>query len=302
MNALRAYPLMLALLPITDRCRVLLDAFSHPLPATVCEAPVLTPLAPEAAGGATDLNISVMECVQGGDGMRISLDVPNPCFAKSPPERNITFSMRGVETGRVDSAILKLVYDALNGGGESPRLPKWREPLLRMLSEGTRGTDFDAVYRLLLAGFPGPDDRTRIQRLSRWIEGVESEKVRGDVFRAETRYWLNAGEPELAVAAADRMQAEYPPYVLRACRLKALAYASAGELETAKGEIAAARTHQLPKGERLELLYIEAWIALQDGDTDMAERNLRAILKESPSGALARKTRQVLESLEEEKK
>lgn len=59
----------------------------------------------------------------------------------------------------------------------------------------------------------------------------------------------------------------------------------------------AARTHRLPRSELFELLYIEAWIALQEGDEPLAERNLRSIVNETPRSAIARKSEKVLESL-----
>ena len=52
--------------------------------------------------------------------------------------------------------------------------------------------------------------------------------------------------------------------------------------------------------ERHELLYLEAWIALQEGDVDLARRNLAVIVAENPRGAPARKARQILESISEE--
>ena len=135
-------------------------------------------------------------------------------------------------------------------------------------------------------------------RRGKWLECVESPKTRGAVFRGETRYWINAGIYDKAVEAADRMQEAYPEYAIRACRLRALAYASAGELALARVEISKARSHSLPCGERLELLYLEAWISLQDNDIELAERNLRTILKEAPNGNMNRKARHVLDSLE----
>lgn len=208
------------------------------------------------------------------------------------------YDVRGVEAQYADSVMLRFLYEQINEGKAPPRLPKWRESLVRMLSEGTPGTDFDTVYRMLLQGFPGPTDEMRVDRLAKWLECVESPKKRGDVLRGETRYWINAGIYDKAVEAADRMQEAYPEYAIRACRLRALAYASAGELALARVEISKARSHSLPCGERLELLYLEAWISLQDNDIELAERNLRTILKEAPNGNMNRKARHVLDSLE----
>ena len=166
-----------------------------------------------------------------------------------------------------------------------------------MLVAGIRGTDFDNVYKMLLSGFAGPDDRARIGRLTRWAEGLDVSRAQADLLRAETRYWINIGEMELAIEAANRMEAMFHPYAIRACRLRALAYASSGDLESAKANIAAARTYNLPKSEELELLYIEAWVALQDGDENLAKRDLLEIVREAPRSAQAVKARKVLESM-----
>lgn len=209
-----------------------------------------------------------------------------------------SYDVRGVEAQCADSLLLRFLYEQINDGKVSARLPRWRESLVRMLSEGMPGTDFDTVYRMLLQGFPGPSDEMRVDRLAKWLECVESPKKRGDVLRGETRYWINAGIYDKAVEAADRMQEAYPEYAIRAFRLRALAYASAGELALARVEISKARSHSLPCGERLELLYLEAWISLQDNDIELAKRNLRTILKETPNGNMNRKARHVLDSLE----
>ena len=232
------------------------------------------------------------------EGLNVSLQDMDVLSISMSREFAFSYDVRGVETQHADSLMLRFLYEQINDGKVPARLPKWRESLVRMLSEGTPGTDFDTVYRMLLQGFPGPSDEMRVDRLAKWLECVESPKKRGDVLRGETRYWINAGIFEKAVEAADRMQEAYPEYAIRACRLRALAYASAGELALARVEISKARSHSLPCGERLELLYLEAWISLQDNDIELAERNLRTILKEAPNGNMNRKARHVLDSLE----
>ena len=206
-------------------------------------------------------------------------------------------TVNGVDEVFAESVLLRFLYEQLNEGKESARLPKYRAPLLRMLSEGIDGTDFDTVYGMLLKGFPGPTDEMRIKRLAKWLEKVEIPKSRGYIYRGETRYWINAGRFEMAIAAADRMQAAYPEYTIRAHRLRALSYASLGELDLAKKQIYNARKSRLPEGERLELLYLEAWVLLQENDTESAKRNLLTVLKESGSSTMKRKAKYVLDSL-----
>lgn len=201
----------------------------------------------------------------------------------------------------LDMATARMIYAALTDGTVNPRAREWRMPLVRMLVDATPGTDFDGVYRLLLCGFGGNDERTRIRALAKWADANLPSHEAADVYRAETRYWLNLGDAAMTADAAGRMERARPDYSVRARRLSALAYATAGDPEKAKDEIARARAEcDLPPGERLELLYIEAWIFLQEGDVDLTRRNLAVIVAENPRGATARKARQILESISEE--
>jgi hypothetical protein len=166
-----------------------------------------------------------------------------------------------------------MIYAALTDGTVNPRAREWRMPLVRMLVDGTPGTDFDCVYRLLLRGFGGNDERTKIRALTKWAEANLPPREAADVYRAETRYWLNLGDAVMTVDAAGRMERARPDYAVRARRLSALAHAMSGELEKAKAEIARSRAECSPMGaERHELLYLEAWIALQEGDVDQARQ------------------------------
>ena len=201
----------------------------------------------------------------------------------------------------LDMATARMIYAALTDGTVNPRAREWRMPLVRMLVDESFGADFDRVYGLLLRSFGGNDERTKIRALAKWADANLPPRDAADVYRAETRYWLNLGDAVMTVDAAGRMERARPDYAVRAHRLSALAHAMSGELEKAKAEIARARTEcELPLGDRQELAYLEAWVALQEGEVELARRNLTAIVAESPDGATARKARRILESISEE--
>lgn len=204
----------------------------------------------------------------------------------------------GVDTGYLATAALQMIYRGLQDGTLSPRQPRWRPYLLKMLVEGTAQTQFDTVFTCLLSSFPGSDGATKLARMRHWVEGLDARSA-GDVWRAETRYWINAGEYERAVEAADRMMKTRPDYSMRAFRLKALAHASAGRLEEARMNMQSARRLSLPSTEKAELLYLEAWIELQDGNVGKAKKSLKAIFEQFPSTSAARKARKVMDSLME---
>ena len=208
---------------------------------------------------------------------------------------------RALPSNVLATATAQMLYDALAGGIANPRAREWRLPLVRMLVDEPSGCDFDRVYELLLRNFGGNDERTKIRALAKWADANLPPREAADVHRAETRHWLNLGDAAMTADAAGRMERARPDYAVRARRLSALGYATAGELEKAKGEIARARAEcELPPGDRQELAYLEAWVALQEGEVELARRNLTAIVAESPDGATARKAQRILESISEE--
>ena len=308
---------VLAVVPLADRCRaVLTEAACVP----EAEAPVLSPLGwsdpPVADTGEVGLCPFSVSETPSADlplvGLALARDLPAAPFpgvslsepavrdaAVRPPEVAVP-EPRALTAEAVSNVFFRLVYDALADGSVNVRAREWRLPLVRMLVEGTPGTDFDRVYAFLLRGFAGADERAKIRALADWAEKSLSPHEAADVYRAETRYWLNLGDSEMTADAAGRMERARPDYAVRACRLRALSHATAGELEEAKAEIARSRTEcDPPPAERLELLYLEAWIWLQEGDVAAARRNLASIVAERPQGALARKAREVLEAVSE---
>ena len=292
---------VLAVVPMVDRCRselmrhaIVPDAESDVRlraddggAAAECAIPRLTPGGVPDAGRQPDFACAVPP-VREAAARLPSVAIPEP---------------GGLPSNVLQTATARMAYDALTDGTANPRAREWRMPLVRMLVNGTPGTDFDRVYGFLLRGFGGNDERARIRALAKWADANLPPREAAEVHRAETRRWLGLGDAAMAADAAGRMERAHPDYAVRARRLTALAYATAGELDRAKAEIARSRAECRPAGwERLELAYLEAWVALQEGDVGLARRNLTAIVAESPEGATARKARTVLESISEEER
>jgi len=309
---------VLAVVPLADRCR---DVLAEAAGVPEAEVPVLSPLDcsdPSAAdaneAGLCPFAVSEAPSADLPDfGLSLARDLPAASFsdvslfgpsvrdaAVRPPEVSGP-ELRALTAEAVSNVVLKLAYDALADGSVNVRAREWRLPLVRMLVEGTPGTDFDRVYAFLLRGFAGADERAKIRALADWSGKALSPHEAADVYRAETRYWLNLGDSEMALDAAGRMERARSDYAVRACRLRALSHATAGELEEAKAEITRSRAECDPSlGERLELLYLEAWIWLQEGDVEAARRNLASIVAERPQSALAHKAQEVLAAVSEE--
>lgn len=319
----------LAIFPMTDRCRsaIMQSGFvpeiespvvmlmSSNVAEVVCENVVLTGLdvalvsemqvgacqfePPEAVVTIARLTLGLP--LEAERKLGFAYVVPPVRDAVPRPPDVLIPDPRSLPSNVLATAVGKLIYDALADGSINARAPKWRMPLVQMLVDGTPGTDFDHVYGFLLRTLGGNDERTKIRALAKWTGENLAPREAADVYRAETRYWLNLGDSAMTVDAAKRMERARPDYAVRARRLSALSYATSGELEKAKAEIARSRAEcDLPSYERLELLYLEAWIWLQEGDVGAARRNLNSIVDESPRSALARKALSILESIPKE--
>ena len=320
----------LAVVPMVERCRSALMQFSF-VPEAAADVRLQ---APEGAGAASVQTVRLASAdMPPSDEVRVALmhaelscaetrtDVMPSVGCPPDAERQLAFSYVvppvreavprlpsvfipepcALPSNVLDTATARLLYASLCDGTANPRAREWRLPLVRMLVDEPSGCDFDRVYGFLLRSFGGNDERTKIRALAKWADANLSPHEAADVHRAETRHWLNLGDAAMTADAAKRMERARPDYAVRARRLSALAHAAAGELEKAKAEIARARTEcELPLGDRQELAYLEAWVALQEGDVELARRNLTAIVAESPDGATARKARRILESISEE--
>lgn len=219
------------------------------------------------------------------------------------PARIVARESCGLSDEVLAAAVDRMIYDSLLDGTIDVRAPKWRMPIVKMLVDGAPGVDFDYVYTLLRKSFGGNDEQSKIRALAKWASEKLSPHDAADVYRAETRYWLELGDASMAVDAALRMERARPDYAVRARRLSALAYATSGDFARARSEIARSRAECSPVSwERHELLYLEAWIWLQEGDAAAAERNLRLIVSEGPGSETGRKALAVLRSISEEVK
>lgn len=205
------------------------------------------------------------------------------------------FALRGIVSNRVERLIDRQMLDGIADGSLSPRLPRWRPRLLAMLIGGGP-LDFDATFGLLLGTFPGSDMDERMESLHRWAEAQDPLHA-ADVYRAETRHWLRTGAHERAIDAANRMEIARPDYRVRSCRLRAVALASSGRLAQARASLVAAHRENPPLEEWAELLYLGAWIDLQDGRESEARRELEVLLSRVPCGPVADRARRVLSTL-----
>lgn len=219
-----------------------------------------------------------------------------PCAVKNPP----VVVVRPVPEPRLaalESAESRLVFEGFDNGTLSPRLPKWRPTLLDMLSGRRPAPDFDRVFEMLLATFPGNDSAAKTSALLKWTRTLPRAKDSADVCRALTRHYIAAGEYDLAVQAAGAMEAFWGGYRPNALYLKGHAHAFAGRFTEARRCLDDALALNPAGASLARILYLQAWMLLQDGDTKAAAAILRDIVSRHPSTKYARQARQILEGL-----
>lgn len=203
---------------------------------------------------------------------------------------------RSLPDRAADGILAGMVFDGLSDGTFSPRLPKWRPFLLNMLAGRVPTKDFDRTFELLLGTFPGSDSTARIAALRAWTAHLPVAKDAADVYRALTRHYIAAGEYDLAVGAADDMAGHYGGYLPNALYLKGHAHAFAGRFDDARQCLAEAMALGPVGAAEARILYLRAWMLLQEGDVKAAAAILQDIVLRHPSTKYARQARSILAS------
>ena len=207
--------------------------------------------------------------------------------------------VRCVADRAADGIRAGLVFDGLCDGSLSPRMQEWRPPLLDMLAGRVPAKDFDRAFDLLLGTFPGSDSEAKTSALMKWAAGLSDARDAADVCRALTRHYIAAGECELAIAAADSMLRYHAGYLPNALYLKGHALAFAGRFDEARLMLGEALALKPAGAARARILYLQAWMLVQDGDTAAASKLLGEIASAHAATKYARQARAILDSLGE---
>ena len=263
-----------------------------------CAAPRLaaTELRHECAPGAPSLGLCsgafLSEICPGlrPDPVPVSLR-GGPCVASS--------GVRCIADRAADGIRAGLVFDGLCDGSLSPRMQEWRPPLLDMLAGRVPAKDFDRAFDLLLGTFPGSDSEAKTAALLKWAEGLPEARDAADICRALTRHYIAAGECELAIAAADSMLRYHAGYLPNALYLKGHALAFAGRFDESRRLLVEALSLKPVGASRARILYLQAWMLVQDGDTAAASKLLEEIASAHAATKYARQARAILDSLGE---
>lgn len=222
---------------------------------------------------------------------------PPPIVRRSGDGKSVSVATGGLtpETARRISA--KLVYEALQEGLENPTDSRWRPFLAELVAHPFQNQDADAVYQLLLAGFGGIDDDARMRQAEAWAARHEGGRFAGDMAYASVRAVFNAGDYRSVRRRAEAVAANHPAFAVRALLLAVLADAYESENARAQATLDALKRVHADSPEFPEILYTEAWLALETFREEDAKAILRRILRDHPSSGAARKAAQILDAL-----
>lgn len=219
--------------------------------------------------------------------------------ASRPPvdERRVIVLLGGLPADRADQIAALLAYEAMQEGAENPTDPRWRPFLAQLVAHPPRDIDADAVYQLLLAGFEGVDDDARMRLAEAWAARHDGGRYAGDIAYASLRAVFNAGDYRGVYRRAEAVAAAHPGFAVRARLLSVLADGYELENARAKATLEALKAGYADSPEYPEILYMEAWLALETFREGEAKAILHRILRDHPASAAARKAAQILEAL-----
>ena len=180
---------------------------------------------------------------------------------------------------------------------ENPTDPKWRPYLAELIANPLPDVDSDQAYQLLLAGFEGVDDAARMCLAEAWAARHDGGRYAGAVAYASLRAIFNAGDYADVHRRAEAVAAAHPAFAVRAYLLSVLADGYLYENGRAKATLARLKTETAGTPDEPEVLYMEAWFALETFREGEAKSILHRILRDHPASAAARKAREILDAL-----
>ena len=248
--------------------------------------------------GLSALSVAAAAAPAGRPG-RFAVAFPGcPPISRAPLDaRRVLVLLGGLSAADADRIAATLAYEAMQEGSENPTDPKWRPSLAELVARPPRDIDADAVYQLLLAGFEGVDDNARMRLAEAWAARHDGGRYAGDIAYASLRAVFNAGDYRSVHGRAETVAAEHPDFAVRAKLLSVLADGYQLENARAKATLAALKESHADSPEYPEILYMEAWLALETFREGEAKAILHRILRDHPSSAAARKAAQILEAL-----
>lgn len=219
--------------------------------------------------------------------------ITHPLFT----ERCVSIPLGALSEDCADRMAALLAYEAMQEGAENPTDPKWRPSLAHLVAHPPDDIDADAIYQLLLAGFEGVDNESRMQLAEAWAMHHDGGRYAGDIAYASLRAIFHAGDYSSIYHRAKNIAENHPDFAVRSMLLSVLADVYVMENVRAKETLNTLKADYADSSEFPDILYMEAWFALESFHKGEAEVILHRILHDYPSSPAARKAAQILEAL-----
>ena len=202
----------------------------------------------------------------------------------------------GVTREFAESLQARMAYDGIMDSSLNPRNPELRPHLAHLLGSPGR-LDPDAVFALILSGCAGSTESARIELAQKWAREYEDGRFSGIIDLHATRYYFFLGNYPETIRRAGLVSEQHPDLTVKAMLLRVLAEAHTGKIKEAAGIIRDIAQKYPDSPDLPEIRYMEAWLALQDWQTEDAKNVLMSIIRDYPRTPTAAKAEKMLTAL-----
>ena len=191
-----------------------------------------------------------------------------------------------------------LAYDLLQEGKADPRSPEWRPYLAELVARPLPDADPVALYHLFLASFEGIDTRARMTLAESWAARHEGGRYAGPIALASLRSLFQSGDYEEVEKRTVRVAADHPEQAAQSLSLRVLCQVYRNDLDAAEKTVAALRQDFAGTPDEPEILYLAAWLRIEQNRLDEARQMLQNVRNRFPDTSAAKKARSALEELQ----
>ena len=194
-------------------------------------------------------------------------------------------------------AAASLAYDLLQDGEGDPHSSEWRPYLAELIARPRRDVDVLAMYRLFLASFDGIDSRSRMTPAENWAMRYDGGRYAGAIALASLRLLFQSEVYDEVESRALRVAADHPALAAQALSLRVLCLVYRNNLATADESVAALLRDFKGTSDEPEVLYLAAWLRIEQNRIDEARQMLQNVRDSFPGTPAAKKARSALEEL-----
>lgn len=232
---------------------------------------------------------AAMVPVLGARGLSRSKAVGTPLRPSAVPD---------ISAASARQRVAALAYDLLQEGKADPRSPEWRPYLAELVARPLPDADPVALYHLFLASFEGIDTRARMTLAESWAARHEGGRYAGPIALASLRSLFQSGDYEEVEKRTVRVAADHPEQAAQSLSLRVLCQVYRNDLDAAEKTVAALRQDFAGTPDEPEILYLAAWLRIEQNRLDEARQMLQNVRNRFPDTSAAKKARSALEELQ----